>query len=179
MDLGEFWVNICTQSNNKGIIRDVLWEYNKALQSSSNRGGQSKGLDHDMHPCLCGHNTRITNLKTFRGQAVLINSQRGQVRPWQTRACLPYKNGICFLALTCCYKWKRGPKVARSSDFSRETGNLDFYFKPSKISSLAPNFNLFWKPCETGIYQKQYLCACRILLRGYLRPLNGSLQGER
>lgn len=81
-----------------------------------------------------------------------------KVGPWQTRAGLPHRDGICYLALAYSCKWKCGPKIVRSSEFSREIGNLAFYFKPPKISVLAPNLNLFKSPVKQTLVKTELGC---------------------
>lgn len=72
--------------------------------------------------------------------------EQGQAESRQTEARLSRKDGICCLAPAYCRKCRCGPKVARFSAFSRETGNLNFHFRSQEISALAPNFNLFEIP---------------------------------
>lgn len=74
MDLGECSVNICTQGNNKDTIRDELRESNKALQVGPREADTPKVSIMTTIFVFVAGQTRITNLKTFRDQAGLINA---------------------------------------------------------------------------------------------------------
>lgn len=83
---------------------------------------------------------------------------KGKVGPWQTGAYRLIKMAFVTWHQPIVASGNVGQRIARYSDFSRDTGNLDFDFKSPKISPLAPNLNLFCKPCETRTCQTKLIC---------------------